>query len=73
MGIQFSRTGPQSNVRVYVKIRAMEPGQTLEVRFADWKAKTPLGHMLHNISNYRGRFSVRLLKNGTGWRVTRVS
>jgi len=65
--------GPHSNVRVYIKIRAMEIGQTIIIRKAVWKGETPLGKALQNSGKYRGRFSVLLREDKTGWRVTRLT
>ena len=66
------RRGPIANRRTYEKILALIIGNSLTVLRSEWVGKTPLNHALGNHRSYRGRFSVRVREDNSGWVIVRL-
>jgi hypothetical protein len=47
-------------------------GNSLTALRSEWIGKTPLNHALGYHRSYRGRFSVRLLEDNSGWVIVRL-
>jgi hypothetical protein len=65
-------TGPMANRRVYERLNALTLGESFTLMRADWKTTTSPTDALRYTKNYRGRFSVRRLDDGTGWVIWRL-
>ena len=64
--------GPIATRKIYDRVRSMQVGEELTVKWEEWAMATPLSDAILKSPTYRDEYKVRELEGGKGWMITRV-